>query len=60
MKSPFAVNWRNLDDVIEYAKQLGPDQIVIKHPNRPNYNITFKSRTDLYKPEWVMWPRPQN
>lgn len=54
LKSPFRVNWLDLEQVKEYARKLGRGQTVYKHPNRPNYNITHTARADLYRPEWVL------
>ncbi len=48
------MDYNNLTQVIELAKKLG-SSLVTKHPDRHNYNITPISRTDLYKPEWVVW-----
>lgn len=53
--NPFHVNWYRLDEVKAYADQLGPGQVVFKKPGNRNYNITFKSRTDRYEPEWVVY-----
>lgn len=52
------VDYNDLESCIALAKYLeghGVKQVVFKHPSRDNYNITFKSRTDRYKPEWVVW-----
>lgn len=51
------VDWFNLESVTKFCQQLGPDSIVTKHPNRPNFNITHRSRLDLYLPEWVVYPK---
>lgn len=50
------VDWNDKSSVIAYAKTGGCKipQVVLKHPDRANYNITFKERTDRYKPEWVV------
>lgn len=48
------VDWNDLDSVKDYAEKLGPGMVVIKHPDRNNYNITHASRTDLYDPSWVV------
>lgn len=50
-KSPYKINWHDLFDVIAYAKTLGPGMVVYKHPERSNYNITFASNTERYKPK---------
>ena len=49
------VNWKDLPAVIAYAKSLKAqrDQVVFKHPERENFNITSKERTDRYQPSWV-------
>jgi len=47
--SPFAIDWKDKDAVIAYAKKLGKGQVVFKHPNRANYNITFVCRPGLYE-----------
>jgi len=49
------INWNDINQVIAYAKSLGNNQTVFKHPQRNNYNITHTSRTDRYKPEWVIY-----
>jgi hypothetical protein len=43
-KSPFSVNYDNLEDVITYCKELGGSSVVINRPDRLNYNITFLER----------------
>ena len=53
------MDWSDLSVVKEYAKWMkaeyhSADLIVIKDPEEENYNITHKSRTDLYRPEWVV------
>lgn len=54
-----SADYNDLESCIALAKYLedkyGIKQVVFKHPSRDNYNITFKSRTDRYKPEWVVW-----
>ena len=47
--NPFKLDWTDLDVVIAYAKRLGKDQVVVKHPNRANYNITFASCPERYE-----------
>lgn len=57
-KSPFGINWSDLEEVKAYADGLarsGLDQTVFKHPQRSNYNITFTQRTDRYRPDWVVY-----
>ena len=52
------IDYKDLDSVIALAKKLNSPtypQVAYKNPMRPNYNITHASRTDLYKPEWVVW-----
>lgn len=40
------IDWSNLEQVKAFARRLGPGVSVIKHPDRPNYNITHSSRPD--------------
>lgn len=53
-------DWTIKGQVIAYCKYLntladfGNESVVYKHPDRPNYNVTFKS-SRLYKPEWVVY-----
>lgn len=49
------IDWDNISEVIVYCMTLGHSSIVFKHPDRVNYNITHKSRTDLYCTEWVIY-----
>lgn len=49
------MNWTRLVEVKALAVRFGRGQTVYKHPDRPNYNITHTVRTDLYKPEWVVF-----
>jgi hypothetical protein len=49
------MDWNSKECAIGLAKKLGKGQTVFKHPNRDNYNITHTSRTDRYKPEWVVF-----
>lgn len=53
--SPFAVNWSNFEDVCTYADKLGPGQLVYKHPDRNNYNITHSTRWKEINPAWVLY-----
>jgi hypothetical protein len=46
--SVFKCDYTNLAEVWALAKRMGPGMTIIKHENRPNYNITHTSRTDLY------------
>ena len=48
------MNWNHLESVIELARKM-PGSVVKKQPGRDNFNIVHKSRTDLYKEEWVVW-----
>lgn len=48
------IDWCDEVAVINYAKSLGRCMTVYKRPDRPNYNITHTSRTDLFRPEWVV------
>lgn len=57
--NPMRVDYCNLEQVIALAQAFStPDSpmVVVKHPDRRNYNVTFKSRTDLYQPDEVIWP----
>lgn len=54
------IDWTNLDHVVSVARQLNrrtktKDTVVYKHPQRDNYNIIHRSRTDIYDPLWVVW-----
>ncbi len=49
------MSWHEKDWVIQLAKAMGKGQTVFKHPERISYNITHTVRTDLYKPEWVVF-----
>lgn len=42
------LDWKNLGEVVKYAKALGAGMLVVKHEGRPNYNITHASRHDLW------------
>lgn len=42
------VNWTSKEQVIEYAKMLGPGMSIIKYPGRDNYNITHTA--SLFRP----------
>ena len=42
------MDWTKLAAVIAAAKKMGSGHVVVKHDNRPNYNITHAERTDLY------------
>lgn len=53
--SPFKVDWHNLESVKAYARRLGSGHIVMKDPNRSNYNICHAERTELYGPEMVVF-----
>jgi hypothetical protein len=43
------LDWTDLAQVIAYAKRLGPGMFVVKHPTRPNYNITHANRAALLR-----------
>lgn len=51
----FDMDFTDLEKVKNLADQLGPEQVVYKRSDRPNYNITHAERTDLYYPEWVVY-----
>lgn len=53
------IDYTNLSQCVELAKKMS-GTIVVKHDGRPNYNITHASRTDLYRPDEVVWPTPRN
>lgn len=38
------VNWREQSEIIELCRRLGAGNCVIKHRDRPNYNITHYER----------------
>ncbi len=42
------VDWTNEKSVVAYAQKLGVGMTVVKHDNRPNYNITHTSRRDIW------------
>lgn len=44
----FETNYRNKAEVITLAKRLGRGLIVVKHADRPNYNIVHNSRRDRW------------
>jgi len=46
--SPFKIDWTNLNAVIEYCKKFGPECIVTKSDDRPNYNICIRERRDTW------------
>jgi len=49
------VDYTDRAAVVAYAKRLGKGMTVYKHPERANFNITHTSRTDLYRPGWVIF-----
>lgn len=55
----FNTDYTDYDKVVALATDLarnGPAQIVIKYPNRPNFNITFAWREKKLPPEVkVLW-----
>lgn len=53
--SPFKVDYTDLKQVIAYARRLGTGQLVYKHPDRPNYNITHNTRWKEIDPAWVVY-----
>lgn len=51
--SPFDIDWRNKDEVIQYCKRFGPGHVVIEmvwpdNSSKPglNYNITHTERVE--------------
>lgn len=42
--SPFRLDWTDLKAVIKYANRLGPGNVVVKYPDRNNYNITHDGK----------------
>lgn len=42
------IDWQNLESVKALARKFGSGQLVVKHDDRPNYNITHASRPDLW------------
>jgi hypothetical protein len=53
-----AVDWRDKDSVIRYAKRIATSDtpmVVHKEAHRPNFNICHKSRTDLYSAETLVF-----
>jgi len=59
INSPFKVDWNNREDVIAYAKSLRHNQVVFKHPERTNYNITHADRfftpNSKYSISWLVF-----
>ena len=58
MKNVFTVDWCNLEQVKQVADAMamhGKPQIVIKHCNQSNYNVTFESRKDRYEENEVVY-----
>ena len=51
---PRTIDWTNRRQVCAYADELGPGNIVVKHANRKNFNITHETRTDLWRKDGVM------
>lgn len=51
---PAELDWTNRDEVVRYARGFKSRMTVYQHPDRPNLNITHTSRTDQYRPEWVV------
>lgn len=49
------IDWQSLAEVKALCRKLGLGSIVTKHTDRDNYNITPKSRTDLYTPKEVVY-----
>lgn len=52
---PFKIDWTSKEAVVAYADTMGPGITVYSHPERSSYNITHTNRTDLYRPEWVIY-----
>lgn len=56
--NPFNINFRSLAAVKKMAQRLvnqsKKPMVVFKHPDRNNYNVTFKSRIDRYALSWVV------
>ena len=48
MRDVKRIDWNSPSSVIAMAKQLGPGMVVVKHDTRSNYNITHRSRRDLW------------
>ena len=44
----FKTDYKDKDAVIRLAKKMGKGMSVVKHADRPNYNITHTSRRDLW------------
>lgn len=42
--SPLKIDWTDEQQVIQYAKKLGPGMVVFKHPESQNLNITHHDR----------------
>jgi hypothetical protein len=40
------MDWKDLAEVKRYADALGKGCVVFKHPDRDNYNITFRTMFD--------------
>lgn len=41
-------DWKNLESVKALARKFGTGMLVVKHDDRPNYNITHAARRDLW------------
>jgi hypothetical protein len=53
------IQHRALEQSIELAKNFStPDSplLVYRPPDQQRYFVTFKSCTEDYHPEWVVWP----
>lgn len=50
------VDWNDKQSVVDYARRLHcqTTMVVVKHPDRANYNICHESRKDTYQPDWVV------
>lgn len=60
MENIFKVDYTNREEVCQLARDMckkhGGEHVVFKHPDRPNYNITHKSRFDTtYPKEWAVF-----
>jgi len=58
--NPFAVNYEVLSEVIDLARSLHKlhprfRQVVVKYPNRSNYNITMQVPEALAKGAAIVW-----
>lgn len=47
-RSRLDIDWTNKEAVIRLADSFIGDHTVYKHRDRPNYNITHTTRTDIW------------